>query len=147
MLRTCTRIRLVLPSGSGLQKGDEIRQSKRKRNCPLQQARLTYTARRRTFHVKPALPPCAASQLDFAGWALGEGRNDGSKSPQHIRAQHLVSMTFRLRGFAAAPLAGRIVMGSCCHQWTMLKLRACASAALEFERCELASSPSCELLG
>ena len=43
-------------------------------------------------------------------------------------------MTFRLRGFAAAPLAGRIVMGSCCHQWTMLKLRACASAALEFER-------------
>ena len=55
--------------------------------------------------------------------------------------------SFRLRGFSAAPLAGRIVMGSCCHQWTMLKLRACASAALEFERCELASSPSCELLG
>ena len=48
----------------------EIRQSKQKRNCPLQQARLTYTARRRTFHVKPALPPCAASQLD----GLQDGR-------------------------------------------------------------------------
>ena len=81
----------------------EIRQSKQKRNCPLQQARLTYTARRRTFHVKPALPPCAASQLDFAGWALGEGRNDVSKSPQHIRAQHSVSMNFQLRVFCRRP--------------------------------------------
>ena len=47
-------------------------------------------------------------------------------------------MTFQLRGFATAPLAGQIAMGSRCHQRTMFKLRACASAP-EFERCELAS--------
>ena len=29
-------------------------------------------------------------------------------------------------------------MGSCCHQRTMLKLRACASAAPEFERSQIA---------
>ena len=57
----------------------EIRQSKQKRNCPLQQARLTYTARRRTFHVKPALPPCAASQLDGlqdGGWEKEDEDNE-----------------------------------------------------------------------
>ena len=46
---------------------------------------------------------------------------------------------FSLGGFAVAPLAGQIATDSCCHQRTMLKLRACASAALEFERCKLAS--------
>ena len=33
-------------------------------------------------------------------------------------------------------------MGSCCHQRTMLKLRACASAVPEFERSQLASLSS-----
>ena len=33
-------------------------------------------------------------------------------------------------------------MGSCCHQRTMLKLRACASAAPEFERFQIASLSS-----
>ena len=60
-----------------------------------------YTARRRAFHVKRALSPCAASQLDFAGWALGAGRKDGSKSPRHRRAQRLVSI-FSL-GFCRRP--------------------------------------------
>ena len=48
-------------------------------------------------------------------------------------------MIFQLGGFALAPLAGQIATDSCCHQRTMLKLRACASALLEFERCKLAS--------
>ena len=36
-------------------------------------------------------------------------------------------MTFQLRGFAAAPLAGQIAMGSRCHQRAMLELRVCLS--------------------
>ena len=43
-------------------------------------------------------------------------------------------MTFQLRGFAAAPLAGQIAMGTRCHQRTTLKLRACPSAAPELTR-------------
>ena len=90
----------------------------------------------------PPGPPCAASQLDFAGWALGEGRNDVSKSPQHIRAQHLVSMTFQLRVLPSPRSSGQIAMDSWCHQRTMLKLRACASAVPEFERSQIASLSS-----
>ena len=96
------------------------------------------------FHVKalPPSPPCAASQLDFAGWALGEGRRRCQKSPRHIQAQHLVSMTFQLRVLPSPRSSGQIAMDSWCHQRTMLKLRACASAVPEFERSQIASLSS-----
>ena len=52
----------------------EIRQSKRKRNCPSQQARLTYTASRRAFQVKPALPPSLpVPHLSLAACRTGSG--------------------------------------------------------------------------
>eukprot|EP00439_Symbiodinium_sp_Y106_P012390 s14847_g1.t2 len=46
---------------------------------------------------------------------------------------------FSLGVSPSPPLAGQIATDSCCHQRTMLKWHACASAALEFERCKLAS--------
>ena len=59
----------------------------------------------------PPGPPCAAFQLDFAGWAPGAGRRRSRSKSRHIQAQHLVSMTFQLRGFAVAPLVRKDCYG------------------------------------
>ena len=85
---------------------------------------------------------CRVSAGRLAGWALGAGRKDVSKSPRHRRAQRLVSMTFQLRVLPSPRSSGQTAMDSWCHQRTMLKLRACASAVPEFERSQIASLSS-----
>ena len=59
----------------------------------------------------PLSHPVPRPQLDFAGWALGEGRRRSRSKSRHIQAQHLVSMTFQLRGFAVAPLVRKDCYG------------------------------------
>ena len=51
-------------------------------------------------------------------------------------------MTFQLRVLPSPRSSGQIAMDSWCHQRTMLKLRACASAVPEFERSQIASLSS-----
>ena len=83
------------------------------------------------------MPRLSLTVLQDRDW-VKEDEDVNEVNPRHIQAQHLVSMPFQLGGFALAPLAGQIATDSCCHQ-PVLKLCAGASAALEFERCKLAS--------
>ena len=85
----------------------EIRQSKRKEELSIAASKIDVYSQKESNSRQtrsPTLPPCAASQLDFAGWSLGAGSKDVSASPQHRRAQHLGfdDISFRLRGFAVA---------------------------------------------
>ena len=77
---------------------------------------------------------------------LQDGRWVKEETMQQVSAAHpspaLGFDDFQLRVLPSPRSSGQIAMDSWCHQRTMLKLRACASAVPEFERSQIASLSS-----
>ena len=104
--------------------------------------------RRRAFDVKLSplgLPvPCLSLTLQDGGWVKEDEETEVNRGTSKPRPWFRCLLSLVILPSPCSQ--SRFATGSWCHQRTMLKLRACASAVPEFERSQLASL-SCELLG